>query len=437
MRLIKQSILRKEVNMNNKKEKQKKKLNNVFRFLLTTVICLSNLFCTTVSAKDCDTVSGNGTRTALELIVYADYVRTPVSGQNSYKNYAVLYVTVRADKTTPLNVDSLRIYRKEKDGSYTNDTDAFDIKLSESGDILVATMIISENGDYLVEAYGLEGDCQRQTIRIRINQVLLKEEEKEMEEKKADAEAVDLRRQEKQTEYKDGQREKMSSTQSETNKLKEVQTAKAENADSENGDSGKERNVRIVAEKKETDAVIRKEKTASEKEQSLPENGNMIQGEETNGEIESPVRKRKEEAEENVTEGETVPEKQEEETEDIVKRRNDRRMMQAVKIGVPISAFLLLLAASVLLYRRKNIVALYAAKKKGEERKLGELMLCRKENQHTLEIPSELLFAGEEGSYCIRIGHIFDWLHHDEKLYISCLDQSFEVRIHRQITFSV
>lgn len=428
MRLIKQSILRKEVNMNNKKEKQKKKLENVFLFLLVAVICLSNPFGGTVSAKECDTVSGNGTKTGMELIVYADYVSTPLSGGDGYENYAVLYVTVRTDETTPLNTDSLRIYRKEKDGSYTNDTEAFDMKFSESGDILVAAMIISESSDYLVEAYGLEGECKRQTIRIRINQLPLKEEENE---KEAEADAVDLRRQEMQPEYKEGL-QKMASDQSETGKPEPVQTAKTDNAGSENGDAGKERNVRIVAEKKKNDAVIQKEKTASGKEQSLPENKSAIQDAETGGTIMSLADNNTEKAEE-----EAVSEKQEEETVDIVKRRNDRRMMQAVKIGVPISAFLLLLAASVLLYRRRNIVALYAAKKKGEEQKLGELTLYRKENQHTLEIPSELLLAGEEGSYCIRVGRIFNRLHHDEKLYISCLDQSFEVRIHRQITFSV
>lgn len=367
------------------------------------------------------TVSADEIDDLLELTVYADY-RKDVDGQDhaAAKDMVAVYITARTKGSNFLEEESVQLLKKLSDDTYEDVTNILVIRLSEQRNILVATMLLYENGDYLVNVTDSEKNKKSQTIKIQ-----LREKESEME-------SVHVREEQAQTALKKEQTEKKQTKQNE--KTIEISDITQSEADKKESIAEEENEVRIIEAKEAKTAVIQKsdENDRNEKKALLPaeafgelkesvvrnEKEQQLTGAEKNVEIKKPVK--------------TVKDSKEE-----IKKEKQKQMLKVVKTGVPISALILLAAALILLWRRKDIVVIFASDKNKKEKKLGEVRLEKRESKHVLFIPTELLFTKESAEYQIKVSKLFNLLHKEEKLYISCMEKSYETQIQRQISFSV
>jgi hypothetical protein len=377
-------------------------------------------------------VSGNETvwkDGTLQLTVYAEYIQESLEmthKSTNEKGRTVLYITVRTDNMQLLKDETLQLLYQKEDGTYEDATQRLCLEISEACDILVGTMLIEESGNYIVKAVGQNGIVQSQTVEIKLHKEKpsTNSEETEQIEKYVPmvtaTEAVDERRKNKKKANANGNEQagkavKETDTTQQTSPSDRVVSRKEEKTISI------QKNVESKQPKESNQATQADKQKSALKEKLSKEGKKSVDTEQ----------------EKSIKETTIILEKKPTRLEDDIQRRGKLRIMQVVKVGVPMSAVVLLIAAMVLLLRRRNIVVLYGNSQSGQEEKLGELLLERREGKHALVIPAQLLFAKEESSYRIECKRFFTMLHHGEKIYLSCLERSFEKEIHRQIIFSI
>lgn len=338
---------------------------------------------------------------------------------NPQMKEAMVSITVRAKENVLLEENMVKLFQIVE-GMETDKSDILKIQFNEERDIMVASAFLKEEGEYFIQVFFGGKILKNQHISLVFKEYTPVEEEKK-EISVIRAEKMQRAKGEKETQSKKKNKESQGQNMEQEKQQMELKEQK-EDADGE---------VPVIEKKKEKRAVIytdeKKEETVEETTLWYVENW---------GQKDSPVKNEKKIKKEDET-SETTKEIIQNVKEPDPIRRKMPDVKQMVKVGVPVSAFILLIAAGILLYRRKNVVTIYANENVNSENKIGEIRLTQKEQKYVLMIPDSFMYQKKGTSYTIVPKPLFLFFHKGELLYVSCLELILEKEIQKRITFSI